>query len=199
VRLSAESRATSKAIFLELGCGRGEFAIWLASAAPDLRVTGVDFSTSAITIARSRITNASKAVRFLAADVQSVPFVDNSFDWIVSCECLEHLPEPQRMAAGMFRVLKPGGRFCPTTENYLNGMLLAWLHCFLTGRPFNAGSGVQPLEQFFVFPQVKRHLKRAASSSKEPRARTINGFCCPESTLPLIYGAIQNKLGPRSR
>ena len=61
----------------------------------------------------------------------------------------------------MFRVLKPGGRFCLTTENYLNGMLLAWLHCYLTSRPFNSGSGVQPLEQFFVFPQVKRYLKRA--------------------------------------
>jgi ubiquinone/menaquinone biosynthesis C-methylase UbiE len=150
-----------KGDLLELGCGRGEFAIWLASAVPDLRVTGVDFSTSAITIARSRITNTSKAVRFLAADVQSVPFADNSFDWILSCECLEHLPEPQSMAREMFRVLKPGGRFCLTTENYLNGMLLAWLQCYITGRPFNSGSGVQPLEQFFIFPQVKGYLKRA--------------------------------------
>lgn len=154
-------QSSLKGDLLELGCGRGEFAVWLASAVPDLRVTGVDFSISAITIARTRITNTSKPVRFLASDVQSVPFADNTFDWIVSCECLEHLPEPQRMAAEMFRVLKPGGRFCLTTENYLNGMLLAWLHCYLTGRPFNSGSGVQPLEQFFVFPQVKGYLKRA--------------------------------------
>ncbi len=146
---------------LELGCGRGQFALWLVSTVSNLRVTGVDFSVSAITIARKRITNSSKAVRFLAGDVQSLPFADNSFDWIVSCECLEHLPEPQRMAAEMFRVLKPRGKFCLTTENYLNGMLLAWLHCYITGRPFNSGTGVQPLEQFLVFPQVKRYLKRA--------------------------------------
>lgn len=154
-------RSNLKGDLLELGCGRGQFALWLGSAVPDLRVTGLDFSISAITIARKRITNASKAVRFLAGDAQSLPFADNTFDWIVSCECLEHLPEPRRMAMEMFRVLKPGGRFCLTTENYLNGMLLAWLNCYITGRPFNSGSGVQPLEQFFVFPQVKGYLKRA--------------------------------------
>lgn len=150
-----------KGHLLELGCGRGQFALWLASAVSDLRVTGVDFSTSAITIAQKGIANGSKAVRFLAGDAQSLPFAEDTFDWIVSCECLEHLPEPQRMAMEMFRVLKRGGRFCLTTENYLNGMLLAWIHCYITGRPFNSGTGVQPLEQFFIFPQVKGYLNRA--------------------------------------
>jgi ubiquinone/menaquinone biosynthesis C-methylase UbiE len=146
---------------LELGCGRGEFAVWLACTVPNIRVTGVDFSFSAIAMAQRRIANASKVVRFITGDVQSLAFPDNAFDWIVSCECLEHLPQPQMMAEEMFRVLKPGGRFCLTTENYLNGMLLAWLQSCVTGRPFNSGSGVQPVEQFFVFPQVKRYLKRA--------------------------------------
>ena len=150
-----------KGDILELGCGRGQFALWLVSVVPNLRVTGLDFSTSAVTIARKGIANGSKAVRFLAGDAQTLPFAENSFDWIVSCECLEHLPEPQNMAREMFRVLKPGGRFCLTTENYLNGMLMAWLHCFITGRPFNSGTGVQPIERFFVFPQVTRYLKRA--------------------------------------
>jgi len=146
---------------LELGCGRGEFAIWLASAVPNIRVTGVDFSQSAIRIARRRAANISKAVRFIAGDVQSLAFADNIFDWIVSCECMEHVPQPQMMAAEMSRVLKPGGKFCLTTENYLNGILLGWLQSWITGRPFNSGSGVQPLEQFFVFPQVTGYLKRA--------------------------------------
>jgi ubiquinone/menaquinone biosynthesis C-methylase UbiE len=146
---------------LELGCGRGEFAVWLAFTIPNVRVTGVDFSTSAIAIARRRAADKSNSVRFIVGDVQSLAFADNSFDWIVSCECLEHLPQPQMMTQEMFRVLKPGGRFCLTTENYLNGMLLAWLQSWVTARPFNSGSGVQPLEQFFIFPKVKGYLKRA--------------------------------------
>src|SRR5579872_6452213 len=84
-----------KGDILEIGCGRGQFALWLASVVPSLRVTGVDFSTSAVTIARGKIANGSKAVRFLAGDAQSLPFPEKTFDWIVSCECLEHLPEPQ--------------------------------------------------------------------------------------------------------
>jgi ubiquinone/menaquinone biosynthesis C-methylase UbiE len=146
---------------LELGCGRGEFARWLACTVPDIRVTGVDFSISAIRIAQRRIADISKAVRFITGDVQSLPLADNTFDWIVSCECLEHLQQPQKMVVEMFRVLKSGGRFCLTTENYLNAMLLAWIQACITGRPFNSGSGVQPLEQFFIFPQVKGYLKRA--------------------------------------
>jgi ubiquinone/menaquinone biosynthesis C-methylase UbiE len=146
---------------LEIGCGRGEFAVWLASVVSSIRITGVDFSASAINIAHRRVANTSKPVHFIVSDAQSLAFADNSFDWIVSCECLEHVPQPRKMAAEMFRVLKSGGRFCLTTENYLNGMLLAWLQCYVSGRPFNSGSGVQPLEQFFVFPQVKGYLKQA--------------------------------------
>jgi len=146
---------------LEVGCGRGEFAVWLASVVHGVRITGVDVSASAINIARRRAANTSSPVHFIAGDAQSLAFADNTFDWIVSCEWLEHLPQPQKMAVEMFRVLKSGGRFCLTTENYLNGMLLAWLQCWLTGRPFNSGSGVQPLVQFFIFPQVKGYLKRA--------------------------------------
>jgi ubiquinone/menaquinone biosynthesis C-methylase UbiE len=142
---------------LEIGCGHGQFAAWLASAVPNLRVTGLDFSSAAIEIAQRR----SSIVRFISGDAQSLSFPDNSFDWIVSCECLEHVPQPRRMAAEIFRVLRPSGRFCLTTENYLNGMLLAWLKSWLTGQPFNSGSGVQPIENFFIFEQVRRYLRDA--------------------------------------
>ena len=172
-------RSNLRGNLLELGCGRGEFAMWLARAVPDIQVTGVDFSISAIRIAQRRIANTSKAVRFIAGDVQSLAFADNTFDWIVSCECLEHLPQPQRMAVEMFRVLKSGGRFCLTTENYLNGMLLAWLQCCLTGDPFDSGSGVQPLEQFFIFPQVKGYLRRAGLVVERTESSHYQWFLLP--------------------
>src|SRR5262249_2255455 len=72
-----------------------------------------------------------------------------------------HVPEPKKMAHELFRVLKPGGRFCLTTENYLNGMLLAWGQSWLTGRPYNSGSGVQPHEHFFFFWRVAGMLRSA--------------------------------------
>jgi len=47
--------------------------------------------------------------------------------------------------------LKPGGQFILTTENYFNGLILAWLQSWIFGVPFNSGAGVQPRETFFVF------------------------------------------------
>src|SRR5882757_3215610 len=59
---------------LELGCGRGEFAAWLASQVHGIRVTGVDFSASAIKIAQRRTANTSKPVYFVTGDVQALTF-----------------------------------------------------------------------------------------------------------------------------
>jgi len=146
---------------LEIGCGRGEFAVWLAGAAPGVRITGVDFSGAAIKFAQGRASAAARPVRFLVSDAQCLPLRDNSFDWIVSCECLEHVPNPRTMAAEIFRVLKPGGGFCLTTPNHLNGMLLAWCQSWLTGKPLNSGAGVQPIEHFFLFFNVRKYLRDA--------------------------------------
>lgn len=146
---------------LEIGCGRGEFAVHLANAFPEMTITAIDFSETAIQLACDLPGTFLNPPRFLVADAQNLPFLDKSFDWVVSCECLEHVPSPQKMCDDIFRVLKPGGRFCVTTENYLNGMLIGWLRCWIKGIAFDSGSGVQPRENFFVFPMVNNYLQRA--------------------------------------
>ena len=145
---------------LEIGCGRGDFAIWLANQSPGAEIIGVDFSDVAIATARRRADNGSR-VTFQVGDSESLSFSDASFDYVISCECLEHVLYPRKMAAEMFRVLKPGGQFILTTENYFNGMILLWIKTWLTGAPFDSGSGVQPHESFFLFWRVKRILERA--------------------------------------
>jgi 2-polyprenyl-3-methyl-5-hydroxy-6-metoxy-1,4-benzoquinol methylase len=144
---------------LEVGCGRGEFAVWLAEQMPTVRMSAIDFSEVSVGLAKDRAANAGVKVDFRRDDAQSLSFPDDHFDHVVSCECLEHVLLPGKMAFEIFRVLKPGGKFCLTTENYLNGMLIAWAHCWLTGRPFNSGSGVQPHENFFLFWRVLRLLR----------------------------------------
>jgi 2-polyprenyl-3-methyl-5-hydroxy-6-metoxy-1,4-benzoquinol methylase len=143
---------------LEIGCGRGNFAIWLASRFPKARVTAIDFSMAAIQIAKSRARDAAVNVSFAVESAEYLSFRDRSFDYVISCECMEHVAEPKRMAKEIFRVLQPGGRFVLTTENYFNGMILMWLQTWILGKPFDSGSGVQPRENFFVFWRVKRIL-----------------------------------------
>ena len=137
---------------LEVGCGRGDFAIWLAGKYPRAEIVAVDFSEKAIAIGKERAG---------AEDAQELRLDDKTFDWVISCECLEHVPDPRRMAGEIHRVLKPGGRFILTTENYFNGMVLAWLMAWLRKEPFDSGSGVQPHESFFLFWRVRRILERA--------------------------------------
>jgi hypothetical protein len=59
------------------------------------------------------------------------------------------------------RCLKREGSFVITTENYFNGMILAWIKSWLSKQPFNSGSGVQPRENFFLFWRVRRIIEKA--------------------------------------
>jgi ubiquinone/menaquinone biosynthesis C-methylase UbiE len=146
---------------LEIGCGRGEFAIWLSQTRPDLNITAVDFSQEAINIATRQASAAAARIVIRQDDAEALSFPENSFDYVVSCECIEHVFHPAHMTREIARVLRPGGRFCVTTENYLNGMLIAWLKCWITNEPFNSGSGVQPHENFFFFWYVLAYLRNA--------------------------------------
>jgi SAM-dependent methyltransferase len=146
---------------LEVGCGRGDFARWMSKVYPEAEITALDFSQAAIEIARARAAASGERVRFEVGDAQALEFEGGAFDVIVSCETLEHVPEPGTMAAEIRRVLTPGGWFVLTTENYFNGMLLAWLRTWFSGVPFDSGSGVQPHENFFLYWRVRKLLERA--------------------------------------
>jgi ubiquinone/menaquinone biosynthesis C-methylase UbiE len=145
---------------LEIGCGRGDFAWLLGQRYPGAEIIATDFSTAAITYAQSKI-GPNRNVTFQAANAQALPFSDASFDYVISCECLEHVEAPREMVSEIVRCLKPGGGFVVTTENYFNGMILAWIKAWLTRTPFSSGSGFQPRENFFVFWQVRRMIKEA--------------------------------------
>jgi ubiquinone/menaquinone biosynthesis C-methylase UbiE len=146
---------------LEVGCGRGEFALWLARTMPTLTITAVDFSESAIAIARSNAVEVGTSVRFLQDDAQALGFAPDTFDYVVSCECMEHVLDPPKMAMEIARVLKPGGKFCLTTPSHLNGKLLAWAKSWITGEPYDSGAGMQPHENFYFFWNVKTYLCNA--------------------------------------
>ena len=144
---------------LEVGCGLGQFATYLALQGAV--VTAIDFSAEAIRIARARTAQQNAGVSYYVADAERLPFGDSNFDVVVSCECLEHVPNPQNMLSECARVLQVNGVLVLTTENYTNGMLLGWIVSWLRRKPFDSGAGVQPIEHFFVFWYVVRLLRKA--------------------------------------
>jgi ubiquinone/menaquinone biosynthesis C-methylase UbiE len=145
---------------LEVGCGRGVFSNYLKNKYPSAQIIAVDFSESAIAIAKQKF-GGMDGLNFQVANAENLPFVSNSFDYYVSCETLEHVLDPAKMILEIKRVLRADGKFIVTTENYLNAYLLVWLKCWLTNKPFESGCGVQPNENFFLYPIVKKMFRSA--------------------------------------
>jgi malonyl-CoA O-methyltransferase len=91
---------------LDLGCGTGRHALWLA--AEGARVTALDFSEGMLAEARGK--PGADAVRFVVHDLhRPLPFADGSFDRVVSGLVLEHVEDLGHFFGEARRVLRPGG------------------------------------------------------------------------------------------
>ncbi|WP_442954794.1 class I SAM-dependent methyltransferase [Pelomicrobium sp.] len=93
---------------LDVGCGAGQIAIPAARAGA--RVTGVDIATNWIEQARARARAEGLDVRFDEGDAEMLPYEDASFDLVVSLIGAMFAPRPERVAAELVRVCRPGGR-----------------------------------------------------------------------------------------
>jgi SAM-dependent methyltransferase len=106
-RVIAEDKITPCAA-LELGCGTGGNAVWLAQRGFD--VTALDISPLAIERARQRAAAAGATVRFLMADILAGPDVGGPFDFFFDRGCY-HILREEELAAylGLLdRTLRPG-------------------------------------------------------------------------------------------
>src|SRR6266436_2026831 len=143
---------------LEVACGRGGFVRQLARAGAF--VTGCDFSSAALHAASTKVflPGARPLAALVQGDAQSLPFADNSFDVVVSCETIEHIPEVQAAVAEMYRVTQPGGKLYLTTPNYFNFMGLYEIYARFRhpGRQDD-----QPFDRRQWFVQVHKWVRRA--------------------------------------
>lgn len=92
---------------LEVGCGRGGGASYIARYLRPRSMTGLDFSTTAIGhCVRYR---QAPGLRFVHGDAQSMPFADQSFDAVVNVESSHCYGDMDAFLAEVHRVLRPGG------------------------------------------------------------------------------------------
>jgi arsenite methyltransferase len=99
---------------LDLGSGAGnDVFIARHEVGPEGRVIGVDMTPDMIAKAR---TNAGKLgfdnVEFRLGEIEHLPVEAGSIDVIISNCVLNLLPDKAPAFKEMFRVLRPGGRFC---------------------------------------------------------------------------------------
>lgn len=93
---------------LEVGCGLGVDLVRFAKAGAS--VSAVDFSRSAVPIARAHLRAHGLEGDVMHGDAERLPFADGSFDFIWSHGVIHHSPNPRASAAEIYRVLAPGGK-----------------------------------------------------------------------------------------
>ena len=95
------------ATMLDVACGSGQLA--LVAAERGLKVTGVDIATNLILAARGRAAAAGFDVRFDEGDAEALPYADADFEVVASLYGAMFAPRPERVAAELLRVCRPGG------------------------------------------------------------------------------------------
>jgi SAM-dependent methyltransferase len=93
---------------LDVACGAGQISVPAARAGA--RVTGVDIATSSIEQARARAQDEGLDARFEEGDAEMLPYENASFDVVASLFGAMFAPRPDRVAAELVRVCRPGGR-----------------------------------------------------------------------------------------
>ena len=102
---------------LECGCGPG----WLwrnnvENIPPNCHITLTDLSDGMVAEAQAALAHAATDFQFETANIEELPYADNSFDVVVANHMLYHVPDLAQGLSEIKRVLKPNGRFFAATN-----------------------------------------------------------------------------------
>jgi 2-polyprenyl-3-methyl-5-hydroxy-6-metoxy-1,4-benzoquinol methylase len=97
---------------LDAGCGTGWFSKWACDR--NAQVTSMDLGYKLLREVAKKC-NSNRIV----GSILEIPFKDNTFEFIISSEVIEHTPNPYLAMHELYRVLKPDGTLILTTPNKL--------------------------------------------------------------------------------
>lgn len=95
---------------LEIGCGRGGGASYVAGYLGPRRYVGLDINKHAVAFDRA-FYERQKNLEFVVGDAHAIPFDDGTFDVVLNVESSHHYRDLGRFLREVYRVLKPGGVF----------------------------------------------------------------------------------------
>lgn len=112
--LWALGRYFPKAVnFLEVGCGTGFVLSGMATARPELKLSGSEISSAGLAHAAVRVPGAE----LFQMDARAIPFSDE-FDVIGAFDVLEHIEEDGVVLGQMHRAVRPGGGILITVPQH---------------------------------------------------------------------------------
>ena len=117
-KILRHERIAPNSFILDVGCGTGQTAAYLASRYL-ANVVGMDINPIMVTKAKERMAKQHLPVEIIQGSIENCPFPDQTFDLILSESVLAFVDKPQALKE-IYRVLKRGGRFIANelTSNY---------------------------------------------------------------------------------
>jgi SAM-dependent methyltransferase len=169
---------------LDLCTGHGPIARALVDSGAS--VTGLDFSSAMLDLARGAVPEAT----FVEGDAADLPFDEGSFDGVTMGFGILHLPDVPGVFSEVARVLKPGGRF----------VLSCWhgperpsvLPAFFKAAAAHADMSLAKLppgEPAFHYAQPENTFPLLeAAGFAAPELRSVASFwTCPDAETPAHY------------
>jgi SAM-dependent methyltransferase len=112
---------------LDVGCGVGLHALWLAEAiGPEGQVVGIDRVAERIEAAQSTVGHAIAPGRlaFRQGDGMAVDEADQAFDWVWCADVLHHIDDPVQALKEFRRLVRPGGQIIIKESQVLQALFL---------------------------------------------------------------------------
>jgi ubiquinone/menaquinone biosynthesis C-methylase UbiE len=117
---------------LDVACGTGNLT--LPAARAGALVTGIDIAPNLVTQARALAASEGLPATFDVGDAERMPYADASFATVVTMFGVMFAPRPERAAAELLRVTRPGGRIA----------MASWTPTGFIGQMFKATAGFVP-------------------------------------------------------
>ena len=109
--LAELAKITANDYVIDLGCGYGTTAIWLAKNI-GCRVVGITISEKQVSEAKREAEKqeVGHLTKFLVMDFHKTNFSDNNFDVVIAIESIAHSMEKTKVLKESYRILKQNGR-----------------------------------------------------------------------------------------
>src|SRR4051812_24000835 len=153
---------------LDAGCGTGLFS--QVAVERGAEVTSLDIGERLL----EQVANKCDTERVVGS-VETLPFEDESFDYVVCTEVIEHTVHPDRAVSELARVLRYGGKVVVTTPNRVWHPAIR-LATKLRLRPYEG------IENWVGFAELRRML-----AARGLALRDYRGFNALPFVHPVLY------------
>ena len=150
---------------LDVGCGGGFLTESMAAAGA--RVTGIDLSEKALSVARLHLFESGHSIDYRLISAEDLAAqMPAHFDVVTCMEMLEHVPDPASTIAACARLVKPGGDvFFSTLNRNLKAYVLA-----IIGAEYVLNMlprGTHEYAKFIKPSELSRHCRNAGLDTHE--------------------------------